>query len=149
MLTSSLLASSKVFAGTQSPADIRQEQHRLLRVKPPAASQLDALIRKLRAAGATVTKAGKVSQPFFSAAGRLLYVNDTEVQVFEYRTTQKANADASKVSPQGSPVSTSMITWVAPPHFFRSGRLIILYIGNEPRVLKVLKASVGVQFAGK
>ncbi|MGI8811219.1 MAG: hypothetical protein ACR2IH_01665 [Pyrinomonadaceae bacterium] len=125
------------------------EQHRPLRAKTPAPSQLDGLIRKLRAAGATVTKGSKVSQPFFTAAGRLLYVNGVEVQVFEYKATQKANADAGRVSPQGSPVSTSMVTWVAPPHFFKSGRLIVLYVGNEPRVLKALKASVGEQFAGK
>jgi hypothetical protein len=37
---------------------------------------------------------------------------------------------------------------MAPPHFFRSGKLIVLYVGANESILKVLQASLGAQFAG-
>jgi hypothetical protein len=36
-----------------------------------------------------------------------------------------------------------------PPHFFKSGRLIVLYVGEESSVLKALEAMLGPQFAGR
>ena len=41
-----------------------------------------------------------------------------------------------------------MPMWIAPPHFFKSGRLIVLYIGEEPRLLQGLAHILGPQFAG-
>jgi hypothetical protein len=39
--------------------------------------------------------------------------------------------------------------WIAPPHFFKSGRLIVLYIGEAPAVLEALADTLGPQFPGK
>ena len=39
--------------------------------------------------------------------------------------------------------------WVAPPHFYKAGRIIILYIGENATVMDVLNSLLGVQFAGR
>lgn len=107
------------------------------------------LVKKLRAAGVTVKQSGeKVEQPFFSVAGRALRVNGEAIQVFEYKNAKTGEKEAGQISPEGRP-ATTMIAWIAPPHFFKSGKLIVLYVGEKPDVLKALENALGRQFAGK
>ena len=48
-----------------------------------------------------------------------------------------------------SAVGTSVPMWVAPPHFYKSGRLIVLYVGQSSPVIIALERALGPQFAGK
>lgn len=108
-----------------------------------------ALLGALRQAGATVKKAGGVSQPFFSVGGRLLLVDQEDVQVFQYRDEASAERDARSVSPTGSTIGTASPAWMGPPHFHRKGALIALYVGDTPSIKGVLQAALGPQFAGQ
>jgi len=81
--------------------------------------------------------------------GHLITIGDQNVHVFEYRTVKAAELDARKVSSTGSSADTSMPIWIAPPHFFKSGRLIVLYVGEKASVLKALKDALRRQFAGR
>jgi hypothetical protein len=109
---------------------------------------LGQLIKTLKAGGEKVRRKGRVEQPFFSVKGHIITLGDQDVQVFEYRTVKAAEVDARKVSVTGSSAGTSMPLWIAPPHFFKSGKLIVLYLGDESIVLKALEAVLGPQFAG-
>jgi hypothetical protein len=102
----------------------------------------------LRGAGATAEAAGEVSQQFLSVKGQAISVNGEQVQVFEYANEAALEADAATVSPDGSTVGTTMITWVATPHFYRSGTVMVLYIGDDAGTLKALERILGPQFAG-
>ncbi len=108
-----------------------------------------SLIDNLRQAGATVEPAGEMTQPFFSVNGRVIVVNGGNVQVFEYADAAAAEAEAALVSPDGSSVGTSMVGWVAPPHFYRVEKLIVLYVGDSEAVTDVLESVLGQQFAGR
>jgi hypothetical protein len=110
---------------------------------------LGQLIKRLKAGGEKVGRKGRVEQPFFSVKGQIITIGHQDVQVFEYRSVKAAELDARKVSSTGSSAGTSMPMWIAPPHFFKSARLIVLYVGEEPSVLKALEAALGPQFAGK
>jgi hypothetical protein len=107
-----------------------------------------SLVDALRAAGATVEPGDSVEQAFFSVAGRIIKVNGVDVQVFEYVSAQAMDADASRVAPDGGSVGTSMVTWIETPHFFKAGRVLVLYVGEDAAVLDVLKSVLGGQFAG-
>ena len=107
-----------------------------------------SLIDALRAAGATVESGDSVEQPFFAVSGQILPVNQTEVQVFEYGTAEAMETDASLVASDGASVGTTMISWIAPPHFYKTGRIIVLYLGKDTAVLDLLNQVLGVQFAG-
>lgn len=111
-------------------------------------NDIDTLVDALKAQGMSVERAGGVSQPFFSVEGRALTVNGENVQVFQYRTAEAADKEAKQISPDGSGTGTSMVSWVGTPHFFKKGRLIVLYVGESPKLQEALRASLGAQFAG-
>jgi len=108
-----------------------------------------SLIDNLRAAGATVGPAGDVTQPFFSVKGYVIKVNGEDVQVFEYSDEAAVEAEAELVSPDGSSIGTSMVSWIAPPHFYKAGRIIVLYVGENPAITETLEIALGKQFAGQ
>ncbi len=41
-----------------------------------------------------------------------------------------------------------MVSWVATPHYYRRGRLQVIYIGEEDTVRTALRAVLGAAFAG-
>ncbi|MBI2847770.1 MAG: hypothetical protein HYX83_01195 [Chloroflexi bacterium] len=126
--------------------------------QPPAVSHggpvkdYVSLIDNLRAVGATVEPAGEVFQDFFSVTGRAIMVNGENVQVFEYPGESLANAEASTISPDGSTITTKdraiIVDWIAAPHFYKAGRVLVLYVGDGASVVDLLEAALGPQFAG-
>jgi len=113
------------------------------------AADYAGLVDGLRAAGATVESAGSVNQPFFSVEGKAITVNGENVQVFEYAEQAKAEAEAGAISPDGSSIGTSIVSWIGPPHFFQAGRMIVLYVGDSQEVIGLLTDAVGPQIAGR
>jgi len=112
----------------------------------------DSFVDNLRAAGATVeheTLPQVIVQDFFSVTGQVFKVNGEEVQLFEYDNQSKAEVEAALVSPDGSSIGTSMPFWAAPPHFYKAGRIIVLYVGENQAVTKALETVLGAQFAGQ
>ena len=101
------------------------------------------LVDALRAAGATVEPAEEVEQVFFSVKGQKIKVNDAEIQVFEYSDEASRKADSDQISPDGTNIGTSMITWVDQPNFWAKGRVIVLYIGKEAATIDLLTGVMG------
>ena len=108
-----------------------------------------SLIDTLRTSGADVEVSEPVEQAFFTVTGQILKVNGKDVQVFEYESAEKMEADAGQVAPDGGSIGTSMVTWVVPPHFFKSGRILVLYVGENPEAINLLSGALGEQFAGR
>ena len=99
--------------------------------------------------GVSVEAAGRAEQPFFSVPGRAIKVDAEDVQVFQYSRTAAADAQATMVSSDGGTIGMSKVNWMGPPHFYKIQKLIILYVGDDTKTLKVLDAALGSQFAGK
>ena len=89
--------------------------------------------------------------PCLSVSGQVVYVNSGSINAFEYPTAAAAESDATKISPDGSGVTTTgcaaLITWVGPPHFYRRDQLIVVYAGSANDVLRPLEAVSGKPFA--
>jgi hypothetical protein len=120
----------------------------------PATEQLAvedkaSLIAALEAAGATVELGEPISQPFFTPEGSIVKVNGADVQIFEYESSEEMGNEASQVSADGGAIGTSMVTWMDTPHFYKTGRIIVLYIGSDAAVLDLLERVLGPQFAGQ
>lgn len=110
----------------------------------------DSLARALENQGATVVRGETIprsSYPFFSVAAQRLAVNGDDVQVFAYGESPSADADAARVSPTGTPIGQSQVTWMDVPHFYKHDRLIVLYVGHSASVLSVLQSVLGPPFA--
>jgi hypothetical protein len=108
-----------------------------------------SLVDALRAGGAEVELGDPVEQSFFAVTGQILKVNGRDVQVFEYESAEAMEADAAQVAPDGGSIGTNMVMWVEAPHFFKSGRLLVLYVGEDQGVIDLLAGALGEQFAGR
>ena len=108
-----------------------------------------SFIAALTESGAEVEVNGEVEQSFFGVTGETIKVNGNDVQVYEYESKETMEADAAQVATDGGSVGTSMITWMATPHFFKNGQILALYIGEDAATVELLKATLGEQFAGR
>lgn len=108
-----------------------------------------SLVDSLRAEGFIVELAGNVSQPFFAPEGTVLAVDGEQVQVFEFSSVADADAVTESISDDGSSVGTMMMLWVAAPHFYKIDKLVVLYVGENERVINVLEELFGPQIAGR
>lgn len=118
----------------------------------PAAMDYSALLSAIKAEGASVTEGDKVTQPFFSVQGRVVTVNGTDIQVYEYDTPASMEAESEGVSADGWTITTgnrsASVEWIASPHFYRAGRIMVIYIGDDRQTTHLLENVMGKQFAG-
>ena len=105
-----------------------------------------SLVAALQKSGLTVTEQGSVEQPFFSLKGVSLKADNEYIQVFEYADEAAAQKDASKIASDAS-IEGFRIDWLGPPHFYRVGRMIVIYPGTDQKVLAALESALGKPFA--
>lgn len=118
-------------------------------LKVRSTEELLRLVKNLQAQGAIVALTrDKVSQPFFSVASRVIKVNGQDIQVFEYAQAWKADSEAKRVSTNGLSIGTTKPSWLSTPHFFKTEKLILVYVGDDQTVLRILQSTLGNQFAG-
>lgn len=108
-----------------------------------------SLLAALQAAGATATAGDTVTQDFFTPQGQIIKLNGADIQVFEYESAEAMEAEASQVAPDGGSVGTSMMMWMDKPHFYKTGRIIVLYVGSDAAIKGLLDQVIGPQFAGQ
>ena len=117
---------------------------------------------RLRGQGATIQDEGVQPHIFggerlLAGTGYLLRINGTAVDAFEYRTTLGAFYDTTRFSADGTTLRPSFIPgggqegyldFIAPPHWFHQGRVLVLYVGRQADLLALLRRVLGPQFAG-
>lgn len=119
------------------------------RIIPGGIEDFAALVAALNEQSVPVEETGEtIEQAFFSVPAQLIRVNGEDVQVFEYADAAAAQQEAATIAPDGGSVGTSMVTWIATPHFYQSGRLIVLYVGENDQVTGPLESALGAQIAG-
>ena len=98
-----------------------------------------------------------MSADYFAPHGQLLTVNGEDIQAFEFGSAEEADAAVGGVSATELSIVTtmadgtqraSMITWAVPPHFYKAGKLVVLYVGCDGDVIDALQETMGPQFAG-
>jgi hypothetical protein len=110
----------------------------------------ESLVKDLRAAGEIVEVTDRVrDSDLFSEERRArITLGEAIITVLEYDDVNDAEAEASRISPDGHNIhGTTLIVfkefthvdWIDTPHFFKKGKLIVQYVGNEESVLKALE----------
>ncbi len=100
-----------------------------------------------------------VSEPptdfrWFPVPPRDILVNSQTITVFEFQDSQQALKAALAVSPRGDQIAPlpgtqgKFLEWIAPPHWYRKGQLIVLYQADDASVKRALQNLLGQQFAG-
>lgn len=111
-----------------------------------------SLADHLRAAGATVEMAGTIKHPFLAVPGEIMSVNGHDIEVFQYADANALANDTRMIDPGGciGTVGGGMVdAWTAPPHFFKSENVMVIYLGSDANMLQLLTHVMGKQFAGK
>ena len=92
---------------------------------------------------------GVMSQPLFSVDAQVLNAYGEDIQVFEYDSRDDAlsDVDESGLTPEGQ-FETILVTWIATPHFYQRGNLIVLYVGENSDIIPILEGLLGPQIAG-
>ncbi len=88
--------------------------------------------------------------------GHVVKIQGEQVQVYEYATTSDVDTQVSHISPDGSTFTVkslmgthgTAVDWIAPPHFYKQGRVIVLYVGKNSTIMQTLTKVLGKQFAG-
>lgn len=117
--------------------------------RPQPVTDYARVIDQLRAAGVEAEAGDEVDQPFLAVKGRMIRVQGGDVQVFQYPDAAATDAQAALISPDGATVGTAKLQWVGPPHFYKQGQLIVLYVGDDAHVLQALESVLGRPFAGR
>ncbi len=117
--------------------------------EPKLVATYDELVAALRDNGSDVESSEPISQPFFEPQGQVIKVDGYDVQIFQYTNEEDASLVAETIGSDGSSIGTTMISWVEAPHFFKSGNLIVLYVGEVDDVVQALQAVLGSQIAGR
>lgn len=102
----------------------------------------------LDAAGRTVRPGQQRRSPYLAVPGHELVIGDEPVWAYEFPTAKAFHKLRSTIRPRGDTIGTVIINWTDPPRFFGSGRLLILYFGDEQSTLESLEDLLGPQFAG-
>jgi hypothetical protein len=106
------------------------------------------LLSNLGTSNVPVTEGEELSQPFLSGKGRIINVNGSSIQVFEYDTPTAMEAESKHVSSDGTDIRGYSVDWIGPPHFYKAGRIIVIYIGKDETITALLEKTLGKQFAG-
>ena len=145
-------------------------------VTPSPVYDYESLIDDLRSAGASVEEHSSptveqspfkrgttLSQVALLGSGRRVSVNGETIRVYECPDVLAAGTEAGFVSPDGENISvplgdsqygTSLTEWIGPPHYYKKGRVIVLYVdlragfGDDPPLVEVIQSALGPQFAG-
>ena len=104
------------------------------------------LLEALRADGLVVEPAGTPEDPFFPVEAYSIIMDEAQVSVFQFRDEAAAVEAAATVNATGTIIGTTIVDWAEPPHFYRQGRLIALYAGENEVVLEALATALGAPF---
>ena len=127
-------------------------------LSPRAVADYSTLLSYLRSSGVVVEEKGEASWSFFyDVKGRRVTVNETSIVVYEYGNAGTMGAEARCVSPDGYGIRkdwgngtglAQQVSWIGPPHFYKAGRIIVFYCGDNASMINLLQDALGKQFAG-
>ncbi|MEG2108146.1 hypothetical protein [Clostridium sp.] len=112
-----------------------------------------AFIKDLEAKGFEPKSDGTIKDDKYkvtSIDGEMLKIKGGELRVYEYKTDQKEslNSDINSIQENGYNINGNKIEWKVSPHFYRKGRVVVIYDGDSQDVMKVLSEILGSPFIG-
>jgi len=108
-----------------------------------------SLIDNLQEARALVEPRGEVASSLLSGHCSEVGVNDSIITVWEFDDDAAADAQTTGISGCAVRTATGLTLFepVASPHWYKAGKLIVLYVGESEDVITVLEKVLGPQFA--
>jgi hypothetical protein len=120
----------------------------------PALASVAELEQFLSDHGVQMTFESEQDLGYLDVPGRIYRLaGQDSLEVHTYPDAATALAVSRRVAPNGrsigDPAGGSIgVEWLGTPHFFRSGPLIVVYVGKNPDTLQTLTRALGPPFAG-
>lgn len=112
----------------------------------------ETLLAVLQSMFDNVSMEDGLRQQFLSIPGKLITVESQRLQVFEYADSASAEAEAKRFSSDGAWIdhngTPTLVNWISTPHLYRSGKLLVFYVGDDADTLELLANTLGDEFAG-
>ena len=125
---------------------------------PKIITDYSSFLDYLHDSGASIRDEGETGRGlFYNAEYRIVEVDGISIQVYEFTSAKDMEADASGVSPCGTQItrdsgdgktSSIFVNWIGLPHFYKAGRIMVIYIGDNCSMISLLENAFGKQFAG-
>lgn len=91
-------------------------------------------------------------QDFLQAPRKRMIIDKTEIDIYLFGSNKKLEKEAGYISSDGCGYTNGSnslkVSWVSLPHFYKKGRLIVQYVGEDKKIISDLKDIFGEQFAG-
>lgn len=75
-------------------------------------------------------------------------IEGEEYRYFRYPSVEAALVDKAKIAADGKTIGGEEYAWEGPVHIFHLAKRIVIYVGDTPKVLKVIEQIFGPQIAG-
>ncbi len=113
----------------------------------------EELVRNLENRGYTI-ETEDVEESILLGERKWLTINGSEnISVYLYESNDEMEKDASYLSDDGFSYNNGKnamdIEWISYPHFFKSHNMIVLYLGENSKIVNAIEELVGPQFAGE
>lgn len=122
-----------------------------------APQTVEAVEDLLRQAGLDILFDSELPTDYLPGVARIYSIDEgrERAELYAYATEAEAVTAAAGVSPDGlsladprSPGERVAVQWPAPPHFYRSGRFLLIYAGKNEAALTALSEALGPPYAG-
>ena len=106
-------------------------------------STIDDFLGALRNFGATTSELGIESGEPFSVDAHVLVSEGHKIWVFEYPDEDARRAESETILMDGWSVNHTPVEWIASPHYWLQGRIIALYLGDDPEAITTFTFILG------
>lgn len=113
----------------------------------------NAIIKDLKSKGfnpeVTNTKA-KDNQKIFSVDKQIVKIKGGELSLYEYPMDSKGKleGDIKSIQDNGKMINGTTMTWNTAPHFYKKGRVLVVYDGDSQEIIKALNEILGNPLMG-
>lgn len=110
---------------------------------PPEIESRADLIQALEKAGRRVRETEQGGFVLSGAQGRVLFVDDAALYVYEFPHADDREAVTDRLSPDGRELSRTPLPWDARPRIWGTGPLMVVYPGSEGSLILLLDGLLG------
>lgn len=113
----------------------------------------NAIIKDLKEKGfnpeVTSTQANDNTK-IFSVDKQIVKIKGGELSLYEYPMDAKGKLeeDIKSIQDNGKTINGVTMTWTTAPHFYKKGRVLVVYDGNSQEIIKALNEILGNPIMG-
>jgi len=96
-----------------------------------------------------------VENDFLPTKRKRMVIGEETIDIYLYSDNKKMEKDAKNIDSKGCQYTSTgvfsrsvNVSWVSYPHFYKKGKIIVLYVGTNEKIISDLKDIFGEEFAG-